>query len=102
MYVALSPAKYNRICRRHMKLFLTILESTEYVDYLFQLESKFGTPNLSTFGDLSNKEMMWVITEIVLEMSVRNRAKLIKEFIKVKYILDSNIIRQPCILGGGD
>ena len=64
-----------------------ISEPTEYVDFLFSLDSKFGTPNLTRFGDLSNREMMWVITEIVSETNVRNRAKVIKEFIKVyKYI----------------
>ena len=67
-----------------MKIILHhILEPTEYVDFLFNLDSKFGTPNLTRFGDLSNREMMWVITEIVSETNVRNRAKVIKEFIKV-------------------
>ena len=64
--------------------FLCIIEPTEYVDYLFELKSKFGTPNLTRFEDLSNKEMMWVITEVVLETNIRNRAKIIKEFIKVR------------------
>ena len=62
----------------------SILEPTEYIDNLFQLESQFGTPNLSGFERLSNVEMMWVITEIVSEMNVRERAKIIKAFIKVK------------------
>ena len=67
-----------------MKIILHhISEPTEYVDFLFNLDSKFGTPNLTRFGDLSNREMMWVITEIVSETNVRNRAKVIKEFIKV-------------------
>ena len=59
-------------------------EPTEYVDYLFELDSKFGVPNLTKFGDLSNKEMMWVITEIVTEHHIKNRAKIIKDFIKVR------------------
>ena len=66
-----------------IQFLLYITEPTEYVDYLFELKSKFGTPNLTRFEDLSNKEMMWVITEIVLEPNIRNRAKIIKEFIKV-------------------
>ena len=61
----------------------SILEPTEYIDNLFHLESQFGTPNLSAFERLNNMEMMWVITEIVSETNVRNRAKVIKEFIKV-------------------
>ena len=58
-------------------------EPTEYIDYLFKLDSKFGVPNLTKFGDLHNKEMMWVITEIVTEPNNRNRAQIIKNFIKV-------------------
>ena len=61
-------------------LFLTTILSKIIV---FELDSKFGIPNLTTFGDLSNKEMMWVITEVVTEPNMRNRAKLIKDFIKV-------------------
>ena len=64
-------------------LVLVVAEPTEYVDNLFELESKFGTPNLTRFGELVNKEMMWVITEIVSEPNVARRAKLIKQFIKV-------------------
>ena len=71
------------LCKRFLTYLLCIIEPTEYVDYLFELKSKFGTPNLTRFEDLSNKEMMWVITEVVLETNVRNRAKIIKEFIKV-------------------
>ena len=46
------------------------LEPTEYVDYIFELESKFGVPNLKMFKNSSHKEMMWVITEIVTERIV--------------------------------
>ena len=60
------------------------IENTEYVDNLFNMESKFGTPNLTKFGELSNKEMMWVITEIVSEQDLVKRAKIVKRFIKVK------------------
>ncbi|TRY80967.1 hypothetical protein TCAL_12515 [Tigriopus californicus] len=61
------------------------IESTEHVDKLFELESKFGTPNLDRFGDLVNREMMWVITEIVSESNVNRRVKIIKQFIKVAH-----------------
>ena len=64
-------------------ILILLSEPTEYVDYLFELDSKFGVPNLTKFGDLSNKEMMWVITEIVTEPNNRNRAQIIKNFIKV-------------------
>ena len=53
------------------------------MDFLFELDSKFGTPNLKKFEALNNKEMFWVITEIVSEPNRSNRAKMIKEFIKV-------------------
>ena len=56
---------------------------TEYIDDVFKLESAFGTPNLTKFGNLVNDEMFWVITEIVSEPNRSNRAKMIKEFIKV-------------------
>ena len=60
-------------------------EPTEYVDFLFELDSKFGTPNLNRFEALNNKEMFWVITEIVSEPNRTNRTKMIKEFIKVHF-----------------
>ena len=63
----------------------TFSEPTEYVDNLFELDSKFGTPNLTRFGELVNKEMMWVITEVVSEPNVARRAKLLKQFIKIAY-----------------
>ena len=59
------------------------IETTEYIDKLFELESKFGTPNLTEFGDLVNKEMMWVITEVVSESNISRRVKIIKQFIKI-------------------
>jgi len=53
------------------------------VDHVFELESKFGTPNLQRCERLVNDEMMWVITEVVTETNVGRRAKIIKQFIKV-------------------
>ena len=60
------------------------IEMTEYVDNLFELETTYGTPNLSKFGDLVNNEMMWVITEIVSEPNVAKRVRIMKQFIKVR------------------
>ena len=31
------------------------IETTEYIDKVFELKSKFGTPNLTKFEDLVNK-----------------------------------------------
>ena len=59
------------------------IETTEYIDKLFEIESKFGTPNLTKFGDLINKEMMWVITEVVSETNIGRRVKIVKQFIKI-------------------
>lgn len=60
-------------------------EPTEYVDKLFELESKFGTPNLEKFDKLVNAEMMWAITAVVSEPNVKRRASVIKQLIKVAH-----------------
>ncbi|XP_072929869.1 rap guanine nucleotide exchange factor 2 [Epargyreus clarus] len=59
------------------------IESTEYVDDLFELKSRYGTPMLSQFAGLVNKEMFWVVTEVVNEQNIVRRSKIIKQFIKV-------------------
>ncbi|OWR43078.1 rap guanine nucleotide exchange factor 2 [Danaus plexippus] len=59
------------------------IESTEYVDDLFDLKSRYGTPMLSQFAGLVNKEMFWVVTEVVNEQNIVRRSKIIKQFIKV-------------------
>lgn len=59
------------------------IESTEYVDDLFELNSRYGTPMLSQFAELVNKEMFWVVTEVVTEQNPVRRSKIIKQFIKV-------------------
>uniref|UniRef100_A0A0N5AB86 Rap guanine nucleotide exchange factor 2 n=1 Tax=Syphacia muris TaxID=451379 RepID=A0A0N5AB86_9BILA len=59
------------------------IEQTEYVDNLFNLESRYGWPKLAEFELLFNKEMWWVATEICRERSVPKRAKLVKKFIKI-------------------
>ncbi|KAL3982798.1 RasGEF domain family protein [Acanthocheilonema viteae] len=59
------------------------IEPTEYVDNLFNLESKYGWPKLADFEFLFNKEMWWVATEICREKGLQKRTKLIKKFIKI-------------------
>ncbi|MCP3666027.1 MAG: hypothetical protein GY696_26610, partial [Gammaproteobacteria bacterium] len=59
------------------------IEATEYVEDLFEIKSKYGTPNLSTFSALVNREMMWVVTEVVSEPSPHKRMRVIKQFIKI-------------------
>ncbi|XP_046668061.1 rap guanine nucleotide exchange factor 6 isoform X3 [Homalodisca vitripennis] len=59
------------------------IESTEYVDDLFELKSRYGTPMLSQFAELVNREMFWVVTEVCSEHNLVRRSKIIKQFIKV-------------------
>ncbi|KIH56964.1 RasGEF domain protein [Ancylostoma duodenale] len=59
------------------------IEPTEYIDNLFQLESRYGSPRLEEFERIFNREMWWVATEVCSERNVQKRAKLIKKFIKV-------------------
>ncbi|XP_066987229.1 uncharacterized protein PDZ-GEF isoform X4 [Macrobrachium rosenbergii] len=59
------------------------IEPTEYIDYLFNLKSNYGTPALSQFAGLVNREMFWVVTEVCSEHNLVKRSKIIKQFIKV-------------------
>jgi len=59
------------------------IEQTEYIDSTFKLDSKFGTPNLSKFDALVNKESNWVKTEVVSETNLARRVKIVKQFIKI-------------------
>ncbi|XP_040575322.1 rap guanine nucleotide exchange factor 2 isoform X3 [Lepeophtheirus salmonis] len=60
------------------------IEGTEYVTDLFGKKSRYGNPNLTRFSQLVNREMMWAITEIVIESSNLNkRMRIIKQFIKI-------------------
>ncbi|CAI4232908.1 unnamed protein product [Auanema sp. JU1783] len=59
------------------------IEPTEYIDNLFQLNSRYGSPRLHDFEQLFNREMWWVATEICREISSQKRTKLIKKFIKI-------------------
>ncbi|XP_021348184.1 rap guanine nucleotide exchange factor 6-like isoform X9 [Mizuhopecten yessoensis] len=72
----------SQITLEDFKVFKDI-ESTEYVDNLLALKSKYGCPNLKKFEDLVNKEMFWVVTEVCSESNIVRRVKLIKHFIKI-------------------
>jgi RasGEF domain len=59
------------------------IESTEYIDDLFELKSKYGMPMLTKFAELVNKEMFWVVTEVCSEHNPLRRMRIVKQFIKV-------------------
>ncbi|KAH8385744.1 hypothetical protein KR009_002654, partial [Drosophila setifemur] len=59
------------------------IESTEYVDELFELRSRYGVPMLSKFAELVNREMFWVVSEICCEHNIVRRMKIVKQFIKI-------------------
>ncbi|XP_035917536.1 rap guanine nucleotide exchange factor 6 isoform X2 [Anopheles stephensi] len=59
------------------------IESTEYIDDLFNLKSRYGKPMLVRFAELVNREMFWVVTEVCSEHNMMRRCKIIKQFIKI-------------------
>nr|XP_036232269.1 rap guanine nucleotide exchange factor 2 isoform X2 [Bactrocera oleae] len=59
------------------------IESTEYIDDLFNLKTKYGVPMLTKFAELVNREMFWVVTEICGEHNIVRRMKIVKQFIKI-------------------
>ncbi|XP_058818831.1 rap guanine nucleotide exchange factor 2 isoform X3 [Topomyia yanbarensis] len=59
------------------------IESTEYIDDLFTLKSRYGKPMLVKFSELVNREMFWVVTEVCSEHNMMRRCKIIKQFIKI-------------------
>ncbi|XP_042895970.1 rap guanine nucleotide exchange factor 2 [Parasteatoda tepidariorum] len=59
------------------------IEPTEYVDELFEVNSRYGMPMLSKFVELVNREMFWVVTEVCFEHNLLRRMRIIKQFIKV-------------------
>lgn len=69
------------------------IEPTEYIDDLFGLQSKYGTPMLEQFAALVNREMFWVVTEVCSEHNPVRRMKIIKQFIKVarKFFFCNNL-----------
>ncbi|KAL5018419.1 hypothetical protein ScPMuIL_004141 [Solemya velum] len=59
------------------------IETTEYINHLFELESRYGCKNLTKFAELANREMFWVATEVCRETNLIKRSKLLKKFIKI-------------------
>ncbi|KAL8565056.1 hypothetical protein ACOMHN_003432 [Nucella lapillus] len=77
-----APEVARQLTFEDFKVFKDI-EPTEYVDELFELDSKYGCPMIRKFAELVNREMFWVVTEICGEPMVVRRMKLIKHFIKI-------------------
>uniref|UniRef100_A0A668UFF8 Rap guanine nucleotide exchange factor (GEF) 6 n=1 Tax=Oreochromis aureus TaxID=47969 RepID=A0A668UFF8_OREAU len=71
-----------QLSMRDFELFRNI-ESTEYVDDLFKLDSSVGSGNLKQFEEVINQETFWVATEILKEPNTLKRMKTIKHFIKI-------------------
>uniref|UniRef100_A0A7N8X2Y0 Rap guanine nucleotide exchange factor 6 n=1 Tax=Mastacembelus armatus TaxID=205130 RepID=A0A7N8X2Y0_9TELE len=71
-----------QLSMRDFELFRNI-ESTEYVDDLFKLDSTAGSGNLKQFEEVINQETFWVATEILKEPNALKRMKTIKHFIKI-------------------
>lgn len=71
-----------QLSMRDFELFRNI-ESTEYVDDLFKLDSSSGSGNLKQFEEVINQETFWVATEILKEANALKRMKTIKHFIKI-------------------
>ena len=59
------------------------IEPTEFIDNLFERDSKYGEPMLEKFEELVNKEMFWVSTEVTAEANRVNRSKILKHFVKI-------------------
>ncbi|XP_078142609.1 rap guanine nucleotide exchange factor 6 isoform X2 [Centroberyx gerrardi] len=71
-----------QLSMRDFDLFRNI-ESTEYVDDLFKLDSAAGSGHLKQFEEVINQETFWVATEILKEPNTLKRMKTIKHFIKI-------------------
>nr|XP_033954526.1 rap guanine nucleotide exchange factor 6-like isoform X4 [Pseudochaenichthys georgianus] len=71
-----------QLSMRDFELFRNI-ESTEYVDDLFKLDSSLGSGNLKQFEEVINQETFWVATEILREPNALKRMKTIKHYIKI-------------------
>jgi Rap guanine nucleotide exchange factor 2 len=85
-FLQLDPLELSaQLTLRDYCIFKSI-ESSEYIDYLFKKNSKFGFSHLNQFSDLSNEEMFWVINEILHESNLIKRARIIKHFIQIAQI----------------
>ncbi|KAJ0003906.1 hypothetical protein NQD34_010120 [Periophthalmus magnuspinnatus] len=71
-----------QLSMKDFELFRNI-ESTEYVDDLFKLDSSSGSGNLKQFEEVMNQETFWVASEILKEPNALKRMKTIKHFIKI-------------------
>ncbi|XP_015260246.1 PREDICTED: rap guanine nucleotide exchange factor 6-like isoform X6 [Cyprinodon variegatus] len=71
-----------QLSMRDFELFRNI-ESTEYVEDLFKLDSSAGCTNLKQFEEVMNQETFWVASEILKEPNTLKRMKTIKHFIKI-------------------
>ncbi|XP_068601140.1 rap guanine nucleotide exchange factor 6 [Brachionichthys hirsutus] len=71
-----------QLSMRDFELFRNI-ESTEYVDDLFKLDSSVGSGNLKQFEEMINQETFWVASEILKEPNTLKRMKTIKHFVKI-------------------
>lgn len=59
------------------------VDSREYIYNLFEDKNERKSKNLRCVEQTTNKEMFWVINEIVSEDNITRRVKLIKYFLKV-------------------
>jgi hypothetical protein len=85
-FLQLDPLELSaQLTLRDYCLFKSI-ESSEYIDFLFKKQSKYGYSHLTQFSDLSNEEMFWVINEILHESNLIKRARIIKHFIQIAHI----------------
>ncbi|ESO00586.1 hypothetical protein HELRODRAFT_124307, partial [Helobdella robusta] len=66
---------------RDMDMFRSI-DPLEYINDLFELSASSAN-KLSTFSEVLNEEMFWVITEVCSEPNSLKRSKIIKQFIKI-------------------
>uniref|UniRef100_H3DF85 Rap guanine nucleotide exchange factor 6 n=1 Tax=Tetraodon nigroviridis TaxID=99883 RepID=H3DF85_TETNG len=71
-----------QLSMRDFELFRNI-ESTEYLDDLFKLDTSIGSRNLKQFEEVINQETFWVASEILKEPNTLKRMKTIKHFIKI-------------------
>lgn len=110
MHLSISPAfcqlfiipinvvlDYDILIVEDLKNIIRQIESTEYVDDLFELKSRYGVPMLSQFAELVNREMFWVVTEVCSEHNLVRRSKIIKQFIKIARKFFTNF-QMPCFI----
>ncbi|XP_051903561.1 rap guanine nucleotide exchange factor 6-like isoform X7 [Hippocampus zosterae] len=71
-----------QLSMRDFELFRNI-ESTEYVDDLFKLDSAAGGGHLKRFEEVINQETFWVATELLKEPNALKRMKTVKHFVKI-------------------